>query len=282
MKTSAILASALFGALAIAAPVDRRALVTQTEIVVETVVVYTTIWDDEPAAQATPTPAAQFHEKPVAQAPAHSEVKPTPVASVNTAPANTPAANVPAVVEEPSKAYTPPAVQTPFPEPTPTPTPSPKPVEPQPMVEQPAAPSVISSAAPVQSSAPPSSGPEKKTYDSTDLSMHVYGPSPGSPSACGPMVTETEYKVAITADLWGASTWDIQSGASTNRWCNMPITIEHNGKTVDATIIDLCNGGCGSNGLDVSRAVWQDLVGPVGSDGSGASRLSMKWWPKEY
>jgi hypothetical protein len=67
MKTSAVLASLLFGSFAVAAPVNKRALVYKTETVVETVVVYTTVYDDEPVAQATQVPTTSdgaFYQKP--------------------------------------------------------------------------------------------------------------------------------------------------------------------------------------------------------------------------
>jgi hypothetical protein len=72
MKTSQILASLFFGSLAAAVPINQRDLVTKTEMVVETVVVYTTVWDDEPVAEATTT-AAAFYEQPASAV----EAKPT-------------------------------------------------------------------------------------------------------------------------------------------------------------------------------------------------------------
>ncbi|KAI0585325.1 DPBB-1 domain-containing protein [Pyrenophora tritici-repentis] len=65
MKTSAVIASLLFGSVAVAAPFDRRALVYKYETVVETVIVYTTVYGDVP----TSTPEAPA---PAYSAPAQS------------------------------------------------------------------------------------------------------------------------------------------------------------------------------------------------------------------
>ena len=116
MKASAVLATLLFGSYAVAAPFDRRALVYKTEVVTETVVVYTTVWDDEPVAQAT-TSAGEFYEKPskpsttstAVVAPTSSVVASPPAAPSKAAPTTSKAAPAytPVVPEEPSSVYTP-------------------------------------------------------------------------------------------------------------------------------------------------------------------------------
>lgn len=98
MKSSQILASVLFGTFAAAVPF-KRDLVTKTEVVVETVIVYTTVWDDVPAAEATTTGGGYFYEVP-----SSSAAKTTSTSTSTSTPAY-----VPSPAQEPSSVYTPPA-----------------------------------------------------------------------------------------------------------------------------------------------------------------------------
>jgi hypothetical protein len=262
MKTSAVLASLLFGSFAVAAPVDRRDLVTKTEVVFETVVVYTTVYDeDEPVAQATTTPAGYFYEQP--KAPSSAAAKPTSAQ----APAYTP----PAEEKKPSSTYVAPAPQAPTPTPSPSPAPvveqpkpvveSPKPVEaPQPATSAAPAPAAPS-AAPVAPVAPvkPVSGSSTTGDMHSNVDMTIYDNNGGF-GACGTALHDTDMIVALAQDAWGASTYDTMTGAATNPWCGQKIKVEYNGNSIEATIMDLCPG-CKSFDIDLSLAAWKKLTG---------------------
>jgi outer membrane biosynthesis protein TonB len=278
MKTSSILSSLLFGSFAVAAPFDRRALVYKTEVVTETVVVYTTVYDlDEPVAEATTTPAGYFYEQPAA--PSSAAVQPTPSSQ---APAYTPPAP-----EKPSSTYVAPAPQTPTPAPasTPAPVPSaapapsqaPAPVESPAPVEapQPAtssayvapAPAPVASAAPVYSAAPapapapsaPASGsPSGGAMDYQNVDITIYDNN-GGLGACGTALNDGDMIVALAKDAWGASTYDVMTGAATNPWCGQKIEVEYNGNYITATIMDLCPG-CSGHDIDLSLSAWKALT----------------------
>ena len=262
MKSSQILASVLFGSLAAAVPF-KRDLVTKTEVQVETVVVYTTVWEDDlPVAEATTTAGGYFYEQP-----ASSAAETTPAAT------STPA-YTPSPVQESSSVYTPPAVTS-----TPAPSsavvvssaPAPKPVETS--SAAPAAPTTTEAAytpAPVSSAAPATttahaaataaatqkqstgSTSTGESFSSVDLTIN---PLNGALGACGEPMNADSFYVALAQPAWGASTYDSQTGKATNKWCGQKIKIEYNGKSVDATIMDLCPG-CSGHDLDLSDAAW--------------------------
>ena len=255
MKTSAVLASLLFGSFAVAAPVDRRALVYKTEVLTETVIVYTTVYDDDFVPEATTTPAGYFYEQP--KAPSSAAAQPT---TSSQAPAYTP----PAAEEKPSSAYVAPAAQTP----TPTPSPSPVVEEPKPVVETPQpAPSsayvapvaAASSAAPAAPVTPskPTTGDSTTGEFSGDIT--IYQPA-GNLGACGTSLQDTDMVVALSKDAWGASTYDVMTGAATNKWCGQKITAYYQGNKVEATIMDMCPG-CSGMDIDLSPAAWKQLTG---------------------
>jgi len=282
MKASAVLATLLFGSYAVAAPFDRRALVYKTEVVTETVVVYTTVWDDEPVAQAT-TSAGEFYEKPskpsttstAVLAPTSSVVASPPAAPSKAAPTTSKAAPAytPVVPEEPSSVYTP--VETPTSVYTPVPTtPAPAPessyVAPAPKPE-PTTTAVTSSAPePVysQAAAPSSAAPSYPTTGGTssgtsfqDVEITIYD-NTGAAGACGEALTDDMPVVAIAQGAWnaqGGTTHDVMTGASTNPWCGKEIEIEFQGKTANAKIMDLCPGCVNEYDIDLSHAVWKDL-----------------------
>lgn len=261
MKTSAVLVSMLFGSLAVAAPVDKRALAYKTEVVTETIVVWTTVYDDgAEVAQATTTPAGYFYEQPKA-----SSVAAVPTSS-----------QAPPAAQKPSSAAAPPAPQAPTPAPAPTPTPSP--------VEQPkpetsayvapvaapvAAPAPASSAvyvapAPAASSpaAQPASGGSTSSGSAQfkDVDITIYDNDKGGFGACGTKLVDTDMIVALAQPAWGASTYDRMTGAATNPWCGQKIKVEYEGRSVEATIMDMCPG-CSGHDIDLSVAAWKALTG---------------------
>lgn len=265
MKTSAVLASMLFGSLAVAAPFDKRALVYTTEIVTETVVVWTTVYDDgAEVAQATTTPAGYFYEQPKfssaaavptsAQAPAAppAVVQPSSAAApAPQAPTSTPAP-APAYTPAPSPAYTPAPVEQPKPEtsayvaPAPAPASSAAYVAPAPAASSPAA---------QQPSGGSSSG---ATYQNIDIT--VYDNNQGGSGACGTKLVDSDMIVALAKPTWGDSTYDRMTGAATNPWCGQKINVFYEGRTITATIMDLCPE-CKAGDIDLSVAAWQALTG---------------------
>lgn len=262
MKTSAVLASALLSAFAVAAPVDKRALVYHTQIVTETVVVYTTVYDDD-YPEATSTSEGLFYEQPAA-ATSSSVVVP----SSSAAPAPAPSSKA----QEPSSIYTP-APQTPTPAPVATPTPTPEqPVEePKPITTEtpyvaPAPAPVTTSAAPVvESPAPvvpspaptPAGGSAGESFTNVDITIYDNN---GGFGACGTALHDTDMIVALAQPAWGASTYDVMTGAATNPWCGQKIQVEYNGNSIEATIMDLCPG-CVGHDIDLSLAAWKALTG---------------------
>lgn len=255
MKTSAVLASMLFGSLAVAAPFDKRALVTKTAVVTETVVVYTTVFDDEVVPQATTTPAGYFYEQPKSPSPAPA--KPTSAA----APPAPPAPKSSSVYVAPPQA----------PAPTPSPAPvveqpkpvveSPKPVEqpqPSPVYQAPAAPASPSPslAAPVTPSKPSTGSGETGQY-AGDIT--IYEPN-GNTGACGTNLSNEDMVVALSIEAFGASTYDKMTGAATNKWCGQQINVFYQGRTVSAKIMDMCPG-CKGDDIDLSPAAWKALTG---------------------
>lgn len=294
MKTSAVLASILFGSYAVAAPVDRRALVYKTEVVTETVVVYTTVWDDEPVAQAT-TSAGEFYEKPskpsttstAVVAPTSSVVASPSAAPSKAAPTSSQAAPAytPVVSQEPSSVYTP--VETPTSVYTPVETPTsvytPIPTTPAPAPEssyvapapepEPTTTAVTSVAPePVYSQAPapapstaasnyPTTGGTSPGVSFNDVEITIYD-NTGAAGACGESLTDDMNVVAISQGAWdamGGTKHDYMTGASTNPWCGKSIEIEFQGKTANAKIMDLCPGCVHPYDIDLSHAVWKDL-----------------------
>lgn len=262
MKYSQVLISALFGSMAAAAPF-KRDLFTKTEIAYETVVVYTTVWDDEPVAEATTTAGGYFYEQPTEAA-----ATTNPVAT--STPAYTP-------TPESSSVYTPTVVETSAPAPTSSAVvvssaaPAPKPVETSSSAPAPAAPTTTEAAytpAPVTSAAAPaatttaaapvtqeaSSSSESTGENFTGVDLTI-NPLTGALGACGEPMQATDMYVALAAPAWGASTYDTMTGKATNKWCGQKIRIEYGGKSVDAKIMDMCPG-CAGHDIDLSDAAW--------------------------
>lgn len=258
MKTSSLIASALFGSLAIAAPFDRRALLTKTEVVVETEVVYVTVWEGQaPVAQATTTPAQFYEQKPASstqppavETPAVEEKKP------ENPPAPAPPSSTPAPA--PSSVYTPPP-----PPPPPTsaapvpeaPKESPKPVENSP-------PPAPSAPAPSPSPAPETPKPETPKPGNGGGNQHagditVYNPAGGN-TACGPAIQDSEFYAAISHLEWGNDVWGGEMNG--NPWCGKKATVFLDGASVDVTIMDKCMG-CQPGDIDITQGAWDKLTG---------------------
>jgi len=271
MKYSQVLVSALFGSMAAAVPF-KRDLITKTEVAIETVVVYTTVWEDDfPVAEATTTAGGYFYEQPAAPS--------TTPAAVST-PAYTPSP-----VQEPSSVYTPP-VETPV-----APSSSAAPVvvssaapAPAPVVESsspapaPAAPTTTeaaytpapvpttSEAAPAPAATSAAAAPEYQqassgssdsvstgeSYSDVDLTIN---PVTGALGACGEPMNPEDITVALAKSAWGESTYDVMTGKATNKWCGQKIQIKYGGKSVVATVMDMCPG-CSGHDIDLSDGAW--------------------------
>lgn len=270
MKSSQVLASVLFGSMAAAFPF-KRDLVTKTEIAVETVIVYTTVWEDDlPVAEATTTAGGYFYEQPTAEA------ETTPAAT--STPAYTPA---PAPVQEPSSVYTPPVEAPAAPSSTvvvvSSAAPAPKPVETS-AAPAPAAPTTTeaaytpapapaTSAAPAATTAAAAPAQQQQSYGTSDSSSTgksfsdvdlTINPLTGALGACGEPMYASDLYVAIAQSAWGASTYDTMTGKATNKWCGQKIRIQYNGKSVDATVMDMCPG-CSGHDIDLSDAAWEAI-----------------------
>ena len=253
MKTSQVLASLLFGSIAAAAPVNKRELFTKTEWVMETVVVYTTVWDGESvSAAATTTSAGAFYESPSKAATttkATSTVTSTSVytppavpsssvkveatsaaAPSTTAPAYTPPASSAAPVQSSSSAYTPSPVSS-------------------------SAPAPVSSA-PAQTSSASSGGGLSGSYSNVDITVY----DANADGACGYVGNDDPY-VALSQGLMGASTYDVATGNPTNQYCGQKVQITYNGNSYGPyTIMDRCAGCDGPNDLDLTRSVWDEVT----------------------
>lgn len=256
MKNSAVLASLLFGALAVAAPFDKRALVFKTEVVTETVVIYTTVYEDEPA---TTSSAGVFYEQPTTAASAVVEATLTSSSSSTATPTPTSTYTPPVTsskVEEPSSTY------TPIPSPTTTLAPAPEPTTteaatPTTTEETTTVPTTTAAATSVAAAAATGSSSTGEEYSNVDITIYQ---TEGGYGACGTQLQDTDMIVAIAEAAWGASTYDVATGAATNAWCGKKIQIEYNGNTVPATIMDMCPG-CSGHDIDLSPATWKAVTG---------------------
>lgn len=264
MKTFNVLASALFGAMAVAVPLQKREMVTATHTVVETVVVYTTVWEADAAATSAP---GLFYESP------SQHDQPSPAPASETA-AYTPPVNTPPAVPEPSSVYTPPAAPSLEPAPSsaytpPANTPSPAP-EPSSVYTPPAAPASSAAAAPAPSAAAESgsSGTSSAyTNNAGSITLNLFDGHLGS---CGKNIPNDGNMVALATDLMGAMTFDPATGNPVNKWCGQQIEITYKGKTATAVIGDSCPG-CTDGGLDLPPALWDTLVGGPGDRLQGAT-----------
>ena len=264
MKTSNVVASLLFGSLAAAVPV-KRDLYTKTELVVETVVVFTTVWDDGSAPTVATTTAGAFYEQPSKAASSVVEATSTsayvaPVvkssSSVYVAPTST-AAPQP---ESTTSAYTPPAVSTSQAAVAPSSVYTPSPVS--------SAPAASSSAA---SGSTTSTG-SGQTYSNVDLTVYDTGGVAGMCQKNGEILDPNAMTVALSVGLMGTRITDPQTGDALNEMCGKKIEITYNGKSIEATINDGCAGCKGPNDVDLTRGAMKALVGTDAAERySGAS-----------
>lgn len=260
MKTSTFLASMLLSSLAVAAPLDRRARRTKTEIVTTTVFSTVTVYDGEPA----PTSSqGLFYEQPASSAVAASStagyVAPAPsspaAAPQSSAPAAVPATSAPAV-QQPAATSAAPAVTSAAPVVSPAPvTPATSAAPAAPVYSQPA-------------SSPPSTGSDT-TY-SGDLTMYN---GYGGYGACGTVLNDSDIFVALSKGIFGESTYNAATGDATNPWCKATIAITANGKTVNAPVVDRCAGCAGADDVDASPALYSAL----GLDASAPGRSKATW-----
>lgn len=263
MKTCNIITSFLFGAVAVAAPLKQRALRTTTVTVLETVTQYTTLWNAD--AKTAPPPAstpAYFYE---------NQGKPSTTKAA--APAYTPPAS--SEKPAPTSVYTPPPPPPPSskaPEYTPAPIPTPTPT-PEPVYTPPPAP--VSSAAPAPKPSAPAPQPQPQPGNGNgqvyDTKMTVYDIPKGAYGACSTELNDNMMIVALEANMMGASTYN-SNGEATNQYCGKKIIIDYKGKKTPATIADKCPG-CPANGIDLTRALWAEVVG---ADVPG-DKLPVKW-----
>ncbi|KAF2742540.1 hypothetical protein M011DRAFT_472131 [Sporormia fimetaria CBS 119925] len=252
MKASSILASLFFGSLALAAPVDRRALVTKTETVLETQIIFVTVWEDQvPTAAPTFTPGLFYEERPKSE-PAITSTK-EKSSSASPMPTPTPAPVYTPETPKEQPAYTPAPEPSPEPQPEPQPEPEPEPEQPapQPAPEQPKY--VPADPAPAPPANPPTNGGNMRQGKMTVYDTH------NADGACGRKLSDVGYTAAIPASQWGDDIWGSPDNINGNAWCGQKIKITYNGKTIDATVQDKCPG-CDPNQVDVTRAAWNDVT----------------------
>ncbi|CAI6338368.1 unnamed protein product [Periconia digitata] len=281
MKTSSIVASVLFGSMAAAAPMlNKRAYVTHTSTLIQTEVTYTTVYADEVAPKASQTDAA-FYEK-TGRPSGRPTVSSKPVSSAAPVQSSTAKSSAVAIPKPSSSTFVPPPAPTttqappkttsqpPVAQPTTTSKAKPTTTQVQPPPVQPSTTSVApvpapSSSAPAKPSTPSTGGGE--THSDGSMTIHPFGGALGS---CGQPINDSDMMVALASDVYGASTYDVMTGNPTNKYCGMKINITYKGKTVPATIMDKCDG-CTRGGLDVSQAIWDQLVGAPGDRLQGMS-----------
>ncbi|KAF2461521.1 RlpA-like double-psi beta-barrel-protein domain-containing protein-containing protein [Lineolata rhizophorae] len=278
MKTFSLLSALpLLGSLTAAAPVNKRDMVwvTETAEVVETVAVTVTVWvnptDNVPEATATP---GQFVEgAPQAEySPDGGPAVPTttltsPSSSESAAPLSPPPSFTPEAAPAPesttleviapaSSSAPAPASQAPEPETSEAPAYAP------PSTSSEEAPVSLSTAEPnISSSSGSSSSGETFTGDIT-----YYTPGLGS---CGFTNSEGDDIVALAAGMMTS----VSTGNSNNNpYCGKKITIEYEGNTHTAEIVDTCPG-CDGASLDLTQSLFEK----VAPNGDGRVH-GVNWW----
>lgn len=267
MKTTSVVASVLLSTFALAAPLDKRAYATKTEVHVEYHTVYTTVTGTPPAAAAATSDPALFYEKPTTLAQettTNAPPSPPPQAPTQAPPAPPKETTTEKPAEPTTSAYTPP----PPPPSSPAPPPAPKPTTqaPPPPPAEPTQP-----AAPAPAPSQPSGG-DGEVHKGGSFTMNRYQ---GGLGACGEPVSDDGMFVALAVDVFGTATVDPMTGKTTNKWCNKKIEVTNDGKTAIATIVDRCEG-CTNGGLDATPALWDALTGGLGN-GNGDRIYSMSW-----
>lgn len=267
MKHFRVLVLALCSGTVAAAPL-KRDVEPGTGCLCGTVVVCTTVWRSiVPGADATTAVGKYLNEQSTVAdtAPAASSAyvyAPGQEPSGAFAPAvETPAATASAVSVS-SVAVSPTTASSAAPAPRPVTTCcSPPPAAPA-TTDATHTPTPISSATTAFASAAPvpttqqqqSAGPTRagERFVGVDLTIN---PLTGALGACGEPMYATDMYVALAAPAWGASTYDTMTGKATNKWCGQKVRIEYGGKSVDATIMDMCPG-CAGHDIDLSDAAW--------------------------
>jgi hypothetical protein len=285
MKTSNVLASVLFGAFAVAAPVnkafgaiaaggaanEKRAMVTHTATVVQTAMVYTTIYaGDAPVAPKPTTAAAPLVTTSVAKP---SSAKPVSTPAKASSAAAIPKPISAAVPLQPSSktsvaAVAPTSIKAPVPSASAA-KPTTTAVAAKPTSAAAAAPSAPAAAPSAPAAAPAGNG---EVHSGGSMTMNYFS---GGTGACGKPIADTEMTVALDSVLWGASTYEVATGLPTNKWCNKSIAITYKGKTTTAKIMDRCPG-CTNSGLDMTPALWQAVTG--GAGGASGDRITGMTW----
>lgn len=97
----------------------------------------------------------------------------------------------------------------------------------------------------------------------------------GGTGACGQPISDDSMTVALASDLFGESTYDVQTGNPTNKWCNAKVEIDYNGAKATATIMDRCPG-CTDGGFDMTPKLWEAITG--GAGGASGDRLYGATW----
>jgi hypothetical protein len=257
MKTSAV-ASLLFGTLAIAAPLEKRKYVTKTSVVVQTEIVYVTVYDGQaPVVEATSTPGL-FYEQPPKKS-SSSSTAAAPTSTSTSTKEKEPAYTPPAPAPQPSST----SVYIAPPEPTSVYTPPPAPTTSA--YVAPPAPSSTTPAAPAPEPSSPPSGGNAYTGDITVYDTY------GGYGACGTLLSDDEFTAAISKDSWGADIWGGADNLNQNPWCGKSATVTYNGQSVTVKILDKCQG-CKPGDIDLTRAAWNKLTG-----GAYGSRFTASW-----
>lgn len=272
MKTSAVVAAALFSTFAFAAPLEKRAYATKTEVHIEYYTVYTTVTGAPPAP--TSDPALFYEGKPstmtTVTTPKAKNPPPPPPAAPPVPTTEAPPPPKPTTAEKPqpepvtTPAYTPPPPVNPAPSEEPKPSTQAPPPPPPPASTQPAAP---------QNTQPSqSSNGDGEVHTGGSLTLNYYN---GGMGACGFPVDDSTMVVALASDLMGPATYDPATGNPTNKWCNKKVKITNGDKTATAVIGDRCEG-CTNGGFDCTPALWEALTGGLGG-ASGDRIYSMSW-----
>ncbi|KAH8428808.1 RlpA-like double-psi beta-barrel domain-containing protein [Aspergillus melleus] len=266
LAKSLALAGSLLAAFGSAAPLNKRdngnnvhvVYETSTTVVWTTVDLTTTIYANIPA----PTVPAQTTVISVTQAaPTVQTQEPEPETTSEEAQPTQPPQPTTTQVEEPEP--TQPAV-TSVPQPTYTPEPQPEPQQPtttavaqQPTITAAALPAPTTGGG--SSSSGSSGSSSGGSWNTGDITYYDTATSASSPSSCGYTNDgETEYVVALSHEIMQDSD------------CGKTITIDVNGKTATAKVVDKCMG-CNAGSVDVSRATF----GALASMADG--RVTCKW-----
>ncbi|EPQ32306.1 uncharacterized protein PFL1_00502 [Pseudozyma flocculosa PF-1] len=94
-----------------------------------------------------------------------------------------------------------------------------------------------------------------------------YDVETGNAGACGQMLKESDFVVAINQPQYGSLN-------QKSSWCGKTITISANGKSTQARVADACptgGGNCGFGSLDMSKSLFQ-FFNPL-----GVGKFSITW-----